>query len=503
MISSKDYILSIGSESILFAHKVDLLIEDDEIDQALELCEEGVKRFPFYTEGYVQLARCYQLKNRNEDAIKAYKHALILQPSHTKALKGLAYLYYKMRERELGEKTLLKAYLFDPYDAELHEFLESEGLLSKLYSLLVFEEDEKDATRQEDVMLDLEEILDDTRPTDEDERNQILEEIDEHSQVGEKELFGESLDREEEIEKIDESFFDVETSDSEEEDSFPEELAAIAPGIGEQEESKSETEPEPPAEPQEKTTPAPEEREEFTQWMSDLFKPDEPSSPPEEEQAPSEQEPPVADADEQMVNDLDTILIFSDHRKNELTTEPQDEDEDEKPLGDFNALEEDIERISSTEFLEIEQHMVEPESSAEEVAEDQEEQAVVEDAEKKEEAPAEPQEAASTEAEQKSESDVDQVLKRLEESEKRRDESALRKKQIDQWESQAESDNVDIDDIISNPSLLTPTFGEILIAQHKFEDALKVFQALAEKEPENPRIHKKIEFLKKLVVAKK
>ncbi|WP_457566646.1 tetratricopeptide repeat protein, partial [Caldithrix abyssi] len=498
MISPTDYILSVGSESILFAHKVDLLIEEDEIDEALELCEEGVKRFPFYAEGYIQLARCYQLKNMNDDAVNAYQQALKLQPNHTKALKGLAYLYYKMREREAGEITLLKAYLFDPYDEELHDFLESEGLLARLYSPLVFDDEDEDSSQHDGAMFDLEEILDDSRPTDEDERNQILEEIDEHSrQVGENELFElEPASAEEEIEKIDESFFEAESGINEEEsDSFPEELAAVSPGLGENEaeeemvEEKEEAEPD--VQPEEAPKRRGDEREEFTQFMSDLFKPDETNdeeSRQEKSEVEKEEQQDEMEMEDQIASELDTILIFSDHRKSDEPVSEEEDDEEAKPLGDFNTLEEDLERIGAAEFEEIENNLVEPEAQEEMQAPEAEV-----------EQPADDDRQESKESGQ----EMNELLKRLEEGEKRRDETKARKKQIAQLESQAESDNVDIDDILSNPSLLTPTFGEILIAQHKFEDALKVFTALAKKEPDNPRIQKKIEFLKKLVMAKK
>lgn len=503
MVSTKDYILNVGNESILFAHKVDLLLEEEEIDEALELCEDGVKRFPFYTEGYVQLARCYQLKNMNEEAVKAYQQAIALQPGHVKALKGLAYLYYKMREKKLGEATLLKAYMFNPYDEELHEFLESEGLLSRLYTLPIFEEEDEEATQHEGAMLDLEEILDDSRPTDEDERNQILSEIDEHSSITEKDLFGVETDPQQEIDQIDESFFEIDSGINEPDlDSFPEDLSAVTPGLGEEAEQSpaataSESEPEQKEEPQKKNEFV--DREEYTQWMSDLFKPDEQSTLDEKEPSEEEQEEVAneeseskTDSGEPIVSDLDTILIFSDHRQEEMDSiDEEGEEEKETPLGDFNTLEEDLQRISSTEFDEIEKHMSEPEP---EVSEATSGQAA---AETKESSPAE------EEAKQEPSSDVDEVLKRLEENEKRRDESFERRVQINQLESQAESEDVNIEDILSNPSLLTPTFGEILIAQHKFEDALKVFTALSQKDPENPRIQKKIEFLKKLVVAKK
>ncbi len=60
-----------------------------------------------------------------------------------------------------------------------------------------------------------------------------------------------------------------------------------------------------------------------------------------------------------------------------------------------------------------------------------------------------------------------------------------------------------ISDIMTNPSLLTPTFGEILISQKKFEDARRVFEELAKQNPENKRYKKKIDFLDKIVSMNK
>ena len=50
--------------------------------------------------------------------------------------------------------------------------------------------------------------------------------------------------------------------------------------------------------------------------------------------------------------------------------------------------------------------------------------------------------------------------------------------------------------------MLTPTFGEILIAQKKFSDAQRVFKELLKKDPENKNLNRKMDFLKKLVKLK-
>ncbi len=507
MISPTEFIMSIGSESILFAHKADLLIKKEQIEEALELCEEGVKRFPFYTEGYVQLARAHQLLEQDEQAIEAYKKALFFQPGHAKALKGLAYLYYKMREKELGEHTLVTAYLYDPFDQELHDFLKSENLLAGIYTPLVFEEEQEEAgSEEEKVSLDLEEILDDSRPTDEDERQQIIEKIDENPAAEKEEdidhfLFpdleeGSSLNESERVTDLD--LEEGLAEDDFESDFFPNDLSDITPGVGEPSEDEGDLieealpqddekpeEPKPAPEQPASQTQERDEREEFSAWMmQDLFQAEDTSvseeAPQPEPKEPESRETSSATDDSLFSEEehpvLDTALIFADHRQEEPPSEEAAAEEasseenisdEEKPVADFNTLEEDIERISSQDAAAIENIMTEPVSETSE--------------------------------------ELDEVIKRIQEStEKKKDDSSLKQLEFDRKQAKAvEDEEVNIDDILNNPSLLTPTFGEILIAQRKFEDALKVFQALAKKEPDNPRFQKKIDFLTKLVSAKK
>ncbi len=504
MLNPKAYIQSVGSESILFAHKADLLLDEDEVDQAVELCEEGVKRFPFYPEGYVQLARCYQLKEQYDQAVEAYQKALFDQPSHIRALKGLAYLYYKMRNKEAGESALLSAYLYDPFDEELYDFLNSEGLLTRIYISPMFEEEEETTTK-ESMTIDLDDILEDSRPTDEDERNNLLEEIDEHQRLGEEDLIDAPLTAEESSaipsisEITEDSFLDAESTGGKEDvesDFFPETLAEVTPGLGaEQENSTAQSlEEESTANETDEHETSLNESEDFTNWMNDLFKADEQtdhgSSLMEEESPEIEEKKP----EEQIQDELDTILIFADRRNSELPEAEsaiEEEQSSEPPVADFNTLEEDIERISSSEAEEIEHRMVEPASEPPEPEQPESELAPVHQEQKREE--------------HEADSDVDQVIKRLQEgSEKKQEASGDTRLRIEQLQSKSGDDEaVEIEDILNNPSLLTPTFGEILIAQHKFSDALKVFEALAEKDPENPRFKKKIEFLKKLVSAGK
>jgi len=87
----------VGSESILFAHKAAVLLNENMLDDALNLCEMGVKKFPFYAEGHYILGRCYQAFERYDEAKNEFERVLFYAPGHVKAMSALAYVYYKKK----------------------------------------------------------------------------------------------------------------------------------------------------------------------------------------------------------------------------------------------------------------------------------------------------------------------------------------------------------------------------------------------------------------------
>ena len=58
-------------------------------------------------------------------------------------------------------------------------------------------------------------------------------------------------------------------------------------------------------------------------------------------------------------------------------------------------------------------------------------------------------------------------------------------------------------DQAGRPSILTPTIGEIYIAQGRFEEAVGVFEKLLEKEPDNQKYRRKIGVIKKIISNQK
>ncbi|HQU74345.1 MAG TPA: tetratricopeptide repeat protein, partial [Calditrichia bacterium] len=72
--------------------------------------------------------------------------------------------------------------------------------------------------------------------------------------------------------------------------------------------------------------------------------------------------------------------------------------------------------------------------------------------------------------------------------------------------SAPEPEQPDKDDQTANfgrPPILSPTLGEIYIAQGRFEEAIEVFKQLLEKDPGNQRFQKKISDIQGMLARQK
>ena len=164
---------------------------------------------------------------------------------------------------------------------------------------------------------------------------------------------------------------------------------------------------------------------------------------------------------------LDTSVIFREKR-----SQDQEPEESLPPevVEDMNKVADEIEMMSTQVSFKVENEI---EKAAELPSESQQEE----------------KEAADS-------GDLDKVIERLDTAREQQSPLPKPSKELPDLNGDEE---VNIDDILKNPSLLTPTFGEILIAQKKFKDAREVFAVLASREPDSERFQKKIKFLDKIV----
>jgi len=173
---------------------------------------------------------------------------------------------------------------------------------------------------------------------------------------------------------------------------------------------------------------------------------------------------------------LDTSVIFREKRSEDLD-EKREETLPPEVVEDMNKVADEIEMMNTAVTFAVEKDIEDSAALHHEL------------------------EAEETGEKQKDIDQLEDVIERIEKTEMPVEKTD---DQFNTSEAAAfEDDEVNIEDILQNPSLLTPTFGEILIAQKKFKDAREVFNTLAKRESDNKRFIKKIEFLNKIVAMQK
>ncbi len=473
MLNVQKKIANASSDSILFAHRAALLLEDKQVEQAVRLCEEGLKRFPFYGEGHHVLARCYQALNRPEEARAEYERTLFYMPNHIQAQKGLAYLHFKNKMHKTGNDILLTNALYDPLNMELMKYLKSEGLADLLWSGGAGADPqtpeaearplEESAPAAEEISLPQEEapVVDDSlfeeTPAEKEEvikAEDILPISEEEAQIPAEEPQPPApkepaiLDEDELIE------MPIASADMPEAEV---ERTSLLEDIEEGEVAE--------AEPMGKIdlNQFDNTQDDFSTLMNGIFETtaggenEEVMEVPQPEEMPALEEEPEETAEERPI--LDTSVIFNENR--------QPDENDQAAAGEPEAESAKVPPIE--EALDLH---------------DKELQQIENDILAAEPAPPEetsPEEAGTSEG------------------------AAAPAETAEETGSlpSFDEENVDIEEILENPRMLTPTFGEILIAQKKFEDARKVFRELYQRDPQNFRLKKKIDFLDKIIAFQK
>ena len=609
MAEAQDKILNSGSDSILFAHKAFNFIENQQYEEALSICEAGVKQFPFYAEGHFILGKCYQTLKKYNDAKNEYERTLVFMPGHIRALSALAFIYHKMDLAPKATDLLIQASLYNPLNKDLIGYLKSENLYHSIYpasDAAIPSVDESESmppiSGQSDLDIDIEDDVtreliseinelapesshDDITDVPSEEWQETAEpidaeelaafdvsgdEVDDSSlrfedsdiadiekesisdlkedgsdsieiNIGDEEESADSLNIiESELNDISASDFqdtdsehfnieDTAIDDSFLDDSFISDstndefyLESDGPGEKNVEDDEDITRIDEYASSKDEVTELSIEQyevnsivdniiesdskedtktdlskfanteDDFSSLMNGIF---EEREPEESDDEFSENDLDEFDEDEtQMAEErpiLDTSIIFMDREKPESNEVGDSSEEVETQLSDLEAS-------INAQDTEIEFNPVENEDFA---MDEDEEDIDLGDINMQDEQM------------EDAESGDDDISKMIDEIDKKGDQLISHEdaedditEVYDQPRVEAlpaiDDENASIDEILNNPKMLTPTFGEILIAQKKFSDAQRVFKELLKKDPENKNLNRKMDFLKKLVKLK-
>jgi tetratricopeptide (TPR) repeat protein len=108
-------------QSLVFLRLAEALRRKGQLDQALRVALNGLERHPHLADAHDLYARVLTDKHDYERAFDEWDMALRIAPNHTGALKGLAFLYFKVGDLQQAESHLELAKRIEPDDPSIQQ----------------------------------------------------------------------------------------------------------------------------------------------------------------------------------------------------------------------------------------------------------------------------------------------------------------------------------------------------------------------------------------------
>ncbi|MGH7454979.1 MAG: tetratricopeptide repeat protein, partial [bacterium] len=123
-LESLQVLLQQNPNSLTFGRVAEALMQQGRLDEAIQLCEEGIRRHPYYVTGHMVLGKCYLQKKLFDQAEKEFKRVLLFDPKYLAAHK-----HYGDLMREIGwdntcEMSYRKIMQIDPFDKAVKALVE-------------------------------------------------------------------------------------------------------------------------------------------------------------------------------------------------------------------------------------------------------------------------------------------------------------------------------------------------------------------------------------------
>ncbi len=474
-------------DSLAFAHLGARLIDEGEYQGAIEVCQKGLEKHPDYSFGHFILGTAhYHVKNYT-DAKKELEKALAYDPNNPRAWEILSAINEILNLGDDSQESNLQSYLIDflNKDASSQYVFEIDAPTMSPQSdpqteLTQDLTPEKSSVQEVPAEQDLGEMLDDVLAGSEEEYD-FDKALDDVFKDREEQATPDDQSTAEELSQIKEdATSEIVPSDKEDLVSAEEFTSAIESFFSdyEDEEKKTASPPEIPTE----------ELPEINLPEIDQEKPTE--SMPFEEIDESEASPEeFTNMDEIPEEEKSSLTPEADSSVSEATAEtssPTSQADDE--FLDFQSFVSDVikDTEESSEYQDVDSNL--------EIIPDIPEHRITEEEAKKHPLNSFPEE----EIEIPSENDFEKPLPPLDNL----IESPAQEPEISDASSD-ESLEEKISPKFSKPPILSPTLGEIYIAQGRFEEAIAVFKQLLDKDPENSRFRRKINDLQNIVAKKK
>lgn len=117
--------LQSNPNSYLFARLADELLKMGDINEAIQICENGLKRHPYYVTGHFVMGKCYFKKKLYDQAEKEFKRVLFFDPKFLAAHKYYAELMKQIGWESAAESCYVRILQIDPHDLEIRDKLEA------------------------------------------------------------------------------------------------------------------------------------------------------------------------------------------------------------------------------------------------------------------------------------------------------------------------------------------------------------------------------------------
>ena len=121
----------------MFARIASNLLKRDNLEEAIQICEHGLKKFSTYAQGHYILAKCYQRKGMTEDARAEFERALKFDFTHINSIRELAKIYKAAGLEDYYKDYLLKLFVIDPLNNEIATEVKEAGA----YDAWIIQED--------------------------------------------------------------------------------------------------------------------------------------------------------------------------------------------------------------------------------------------------------------------------------------------------------------------------------------------------------------------------
>jgi len=112
-----------NEDSILFARLADAYLQMDRVDEAIEVCEKGIRKHPYYVTGHYVLGKCYLKKKLFDQAEKELKRVLLFDEKYIAAHRDYGELMAQIGWSNTCEMSYQEIIRIDPFNEKAQQRL--------------------------------------------------------------------------------------------------------------------------------------------------------------------------------------------------------------------------------------------------------------------------------------------------------------------------------------------------------------------------------------------